>query len=169
MVEKPVVSRMTTEQIAARLYQLHTPDIVHEAIVALLSLDTPPANPIAWCRRVAQRAEINEYRLDSTRDGRPRLIHATGVGVNPSTSTGDGDDFDPGVVEARLYGIQEPEQLRRLEAWEVLGSLHPVDIAYGLGDFDPEPQDPLEGGPSKASQARDRYRWARYNKTRRRK
>ena len=156
---------VTPEQIAAKLYPLHSPDAVHDAIAAYLALDVPPSNPVGWCRRVAQRAEVNAYRLDSTRDGRPRLIHASGVGVNPSTPSDD-DDFDPSIAEARLFGVQEPEQLRRLEAREELASLPAVEIARGMGDLDPEPLDP---DPLEESRARDRWRWARYNKTRRRK
>ena len=161
-----VVPTMSPEEIVKALYGAYSMDAAHEAIAVYLALSQPPRDPIGWCRRVAQRAEVNEYRYHSTREGRPRLIHATGTGVNPSTSTGDGDDFDPGAVEARLFGVQEPEQLRRLEAREVLEGLHSVDLARGMGAFDPEPQDPPEGF-SEESQTRDRWRWARYNKTRR--
>ena len=151
---------MTLDEIAVRLYPFHTPDAVHDAIVALLDLDVPPRNPIAWCRRVAQRAEVNAYRLDSTRGGRPRLIHSTGVGVNPSTP-GDDDDFDPSITDARLFGVQEPEQLRRLEAREELRRLDSLDIARGLGDFDPEPTNPRDTGRSEEYKAWDRWRHAR--------
>lgn len=158
---------MDPEQIAQALYPMYSMDAVHEAIAALLALPKPPQNPMGWCRRVAQRIEINEYRHHSTREGHPRLLHITGIGVNPPTG-GDGESLDLGTQESRLFGTLDPPQLRRLEAREILEGLDSVDVARGLGYFDPPPTVPVYPG-GRSENDHKRHQYEEWRKRRRRR